>query len=159
MSEKRCKLEPAVLAAARTQVWSDDLRRHLEGCPGCTDALMVERFLASENVGAPTDSRLPTADQVWWRAELRRRREMAERAQLPIRVLEKVAQLGGVAAAGVGLAWSAPTLLSWLGHLVPTQTPTADVTLSATSALWLALGTGVVLSLILTGLETLWAED
>jgi hypothetical protein len=159
MSERNCKLEPAVLAAERTQKWSDDLRRHLESCPDCTDALMVERFLASENAEAPTDTRLPTAEQVWWRAELRRRREMTNRAQLPIRVLEKAAQLGGVAAAGVGLAWSAPTLLDWLGRLAPTQMTTSDVTLSVTSALWLAVGTGVVLSLILAGLETLWAED
>ena len=159
MSEKRCELEPAVLAAESTQKWSDDLHRHLEDCPDCTDALMVERFLASEKVEASSDSRLPTADQVWWRADLRLRRELARRAQLPIRVLEKAAQLGGVAAAGVGLAWSAPTLLSWFGRLAPTQMTTSGVTLSATSALWLALGTGVVLSLILAGLETLWAED
>lgn len=159
MSEKRCNLERAVLSAERTRKWSDDLRRHLESCPDCTDALMVERFLASESTAAPTASRLPTADQVWWRADLRHRREMTRRAQLPIRVLEKAAQLAGVAAAGVGLAWSAPTLLDWLGALAPTQMTTPDVTLSATTALWLALGTGVVLSLILAGLETLWAED
>jgi hypothetical protein len=148
-----------VLAAERTQKWDDDLRRHLESCPDCVDALTVERFLAIENLEAPSDSRLPTADQVWWRSDLRHRRELARRAQLPIRVLEKVAQVGGVAAAGVGLAWSAPTLLDWLGRLAPTQTTTSGVTLSATSALWLALGTGVVLSLILAGLESLWAED
>jgi hypothetical protein len=159
MSEKRCNLEPAVLTAERTRNWSDDLRRHLESCPDCADALMVERFLASESLEAPTDSRLPTADQVWWRADLRHRRELARRAQLPIRVLEKIAQVGGVAAAGVGLAWSAPTLLSWLGSLAPTQTTTSGVSLSMTSALFLALGTGVVLSLILVGMETLWAED
>ncbi len=159
MSEKNCDLEPAVLAAERTQKWSNDLRRHLESCPDCIDALTVERFLAIENLEAPSGSRLPTANQVWWRSDLRHRREMARRAQLPIRVLEKVAQGGGVAAAGVGLAWSAPTLLSWLGRLAPTQTTTSGVILSATSALWLALGTGVVLSLILAGLETLWAED
>lgn len=159
MSERNCKLESAVLAAERTQIWSDDLRRHLESCSECTDALTVERFLASESFEAATDSRLPTADQLWWRADLRRRRELAKRAQLPIRVLEKVAQLGGVAAAGVSLAWSAPTLLGWLGRLAPTQMTTSDVTLSVTSALWLAVGTGVVLSLILAGLETLWAED
>jgi hypothetical protein len=159
MSEKNCDLESAVLAAERTQKWSDDLRRHLESCPDCVDALTVERFLAIENLEAPSDSRLPTADQVWWRSDLRHRRELARRAQLPIRVLEKVAQVGGVAAAGVGLAWSAPTLLDWLGRLAPTQTTTSGVTLSATSALWLALGTGVVLSLILAGLESLWAED
>lgn len=159
MSEKRCDLEPAVLAAERTRKWSDDLRRHLESCPDCVDALTVERFLAIENLEAPSDSRLPTADQVWWRADLRHRREMAQRAQLPIRVLEKVAQLGGVAAAGVGLAWSAPTLLGWLGRLAPTQTTTSGVSLSLTTAVWLALATGVVLSLILAGLESLWAED
>ena len=159
MREKRCDLEPAVLTAERTRKWNDELRRHLEECPDCTDALMVEQFLVSENAEAPTDSRLPTADQVWWRADLRHRREMARKAQLPIRLLEKAAQLAGVAAAGVGLAWSAPTLLGWLGALAPTQTTTSDVTLSATTALWLALGTGVVLSLILVGLETLWAED
>ena len=159
MSERNCKLESAVLAAERTQNWSDDLRRHLESCSECTDALMVERFLASENAEATADPHLPTAHQVWWRADLRRRREMAKRAQLPIRVLEKMAQLGGVAAAAVGLAWSAPTLLGWFGRLAPTQMTTSDVTLSVTSALWLALGTGVVLSLILAGLETLWAED
>ena len=159
MSAKNCKLEAAVLAAERTREWSDDLRRHLESCPECTDALMVEQFLAAESVGVPADSRLPTADQVWWRSELRHRRELTRRAQLPIRVLEKVAQLGGVAATGVGLAWSAPTILGWLGRLNPTQMASSNVTLSVTSALWLALGTGVVLSLILAGLETLWAEE
>ena len=81
MSERSCELEAAVLAAARTAEWTDDLRRHLEGCPDCTDALMVERFLASESVAAATGTRLPTADQVWWRADLRRRRELAQRAR------------------------------------------------------------------------------
>jgi hypothetical protein len=159
MREENCELEPVVLAAARTENWDNELRRHLDHCPGCTDALMVERFLSSDSREVHTETRLPTADQVWWRADLRHRREMARRAQLPIRVLEKVAQASGVAAAGVGLAWSAPTLMEWLGRLAPTAASASGTSLSWTSAVWLALGTGVVLSLILVGLETLWVEE
>lgn len=159
MSGPSCERESAVLAAERTGRWSDDLERHLESCPQCADALIVERFLAGEAERARAATRLPTAHQIWWRADLRLHRELARKAQLPIRVLEKAAQLGAAAAAGVGFAWSLPHLLPWLARLTPSAASQPAISLSRSSGLWLALGTGVVLSLILVGLESLWTED
>lgn len=59
----------------------------------------IERFmteLAASETGAP----LPSAGAVWWRAELRRRMALEERAMRPMRIAEGIAcALGAVAAA------------------------------------------------------------
>jgi hypothetical protein len=59
----------------------------------------IERYmnrLAASEAGAP----LPSAGTVWWRAELRRRVALEERAMRPMRIAEGIAcALGTVVAA------------------------------------------------------------
>jgi hypothetical protein len=60
----------------------------------------IERFisqLAASEAGAP----LPSAGAVWWRAELRRRMALEQRAMRPMRIAEGIACAIGTVAAAV----------------------------------------------------------
>lgn len=64
---RACEREETVLAAGDEP--GDELAAHVAGCPGCREALRVAgglRRLAAEE----RPPRLPTAAQVWWRAQI-----------------------------------------------------------------------------------------
>jgi hypothetical protein len=76
----------------------------------------VERFLkqmAAADAGAP----VPSASAVWWRAELRRRLALEERATRPMRIAEGVAcALCAVAAAELAAQVGALRVLQVFVH-------------------------------------------
>lgn len=90
-----CPREGEILAV----VWSDDLRAHALACPLCAETALVAGFLRE---AAATPVTVPEAGLVWWKAQLRRRREAAERALRPIAIAERVC----VAAAAATVVWS-----------------------------------------------------
>lgn len=93
-----CDYEPGVVRAVRTGIWSDELREHAGHCYACGEAMAVAGFLLSEEVPA-----VPEAGLMWWKLELRARRERAARAMRPLMIAERAAAclLGGALLGGI----------------------------------------------------------
>jgi hypothetical protein len=93
MMRQICVREPDVIREARMNrrgpAWD-----HLAACPSCQEAVAVAEMLASVDEDAV---RLPDAGLLYWRAQLRQRRTLAERATSSIRLVQRMA----AAAAGV----------------------------------------------------------
>ena len=87
-----CKKEQEVLEAARTGRLESELgqplRAHMAGCQSCTDMVLVARFLQEANEG-DSELKVPSTYLVWWKAQLRARREAAQQALEPVRIAEK----------------------------------------------------------------------
>jgi hypothetical protein len=85
MSRDQCPREPEVVQALRRGALPEELRGHAEDCPDCREALTVAARL--RELAAAERPGLPTAGQIWWRAEVVRRltaeSEIAERAARP----------------------------------------------------------------------------
>lgn len=84
-----CTREHEVAATARIGRLPDELATHAAGCAVCAEALLVASFLTGEEDHVD----VPAPGLVYWRAELKARREQAERAMRPIRTMEIAAMV------------------------------------------------------------------
>lgn len=135
---------------ARTGAPTPADREHLAACPACREAHRLANALSSladldlllpletpEGGGALP---LPSASQVYLRAELRLRREDAERAR---ERAERIARLGsavGLSATLASLSFAA--LLTWISLLSGSAGPRAAWMLSGAAGIALLLGCG-----------------
>jgi hypothetical protein len=106
-----CSREREIAAAARGGPWTEALRRHLEECEFCAVTVATVSILQSEAEGQT----VPPAGLAMWRVRLRERRELEERAALPLvwgeRLAALLAAVGTVAFIGMGwegAGWAAP---------------------------------------------------
>ena len=73
MNQTPCPHEPDVVRAARGRTLAGDLLAHAEACEDCRAALRVAGALRELAAGSRPQGPLPTAGQLWWRAEVVRR--------------------------------------------------------------------------------------
>jgi hypothetical protein len=73
MERSPCLHEPAVIRAARGQALTGELLGHAETCASCREALRVASALRELAAQSRPPGPLPTAGQIWWRAEVVRR--------------------------------------------------------------------------------------
>jgi hypothetical protein len=103
---KECIREHEVVEAVVSGRWPDacdaELRRHATDCPVCKDVISVAVALHEERDFALFNARVPSAGLVWWRAELRARREATRTAERPMKVAYSLAA-GSVVGVGVAL--------------------------------------------------------
>jgi hypothetical protein len=89
---------------------------------------------------------LPSAGQVWWRAELRARHEAARMAQRPLLAVQVVAAVVVLAALATGIRSLAPDVWAWLSRTASIARSGSDGTVdTVTLALVLAVGLSLVL--------------
>jgi hypothetical protein len=112
MRQRFCEQEPRVLEAATSGRWEPGLRQHLEQCPACAEVALVASFM-KEAEADPAEARLPDAELVWWKAQLKARRAATEKATRPIAMAEKAACAGGGLALIAVLAFLWPSVQSW----------------------------------------------
>ena len=112
-SVRECPREGEALAAVAGGALESGLGRHVAQCAECREVMAVSAWLkgiARED----TETILPRAERVWWRAQVDRRlaarHELAERAARPIRWFERSAAAAIAIALG-GVVWS---------HAIPT---------------------------------------
>src|SRR5579871_1537646 len=90
-----CRMEAEILAAIAEARWpagvAAELRDHAAACPACSDLIAVAAAVLNEKRELRSTAALPDAGQVWWRAQLRARREAAEAAGRPITAAQLVA--------------------------------------------------------------------
>ena len=91
MTPMTCQHEMRVIEAARSGLWDTELRRHAAECPVCADTALVAGVLQELRGGETHDVKLPDAGLVYWKSQLRARREAAARAAEPIAFVEKFA--------------------------------------------------------------------
>jgi hypothetical protein len=85
---RTCQREFEVLAAVKTQHAGPALA-HLAGCASCQKAVSIAELF--ETAGISDECDLPEPGQIYWRAQLKQRRAMAERATRPIQWVQKTA--------------------------------------------------------------------
>ena len=113
MRSRGCVREDELLDALQTSRWPEacdgSLREHVSTCPACTDLLVVVAPLLGDQRALVHEAAVPSSAIVWWRAQMRSRREAAERAARPITFIQ-----------GITLACVAGLLATAMGMFVPT---------------------------------------
>jgi hypothetical protein len=93
-----------------------ELEEHVRGCRRCGEIALVTQALGAAKASSIEEARVEPAALVWWRAQLRRRREVVERVHRPMRA--QMVVLLAVVCAGLGLAFrlsgGAAMWRSWL---------------------------------------------
>jgi len=117
-----CEREAELVEALTSGRWPDacgeDLRRHAATCAVCAEVVLVARALGSAE--ARVEMALPTAGLVWWKAQMRARREAAERAAQPIAIVEGLAWVCGVLCLLGTAIWQRSWIEEWLNWFAQT---------------------------------------
>jgi hypothetical protein len=95
MKQIECEFEADALAAALQSRWPDQvdaqLRAHVAECPICSDVVTITCAVDDARIQMRARAVVPDSGVVWWRAQLRARREAAEAAGRPITAAQLVA--------------------------------------------------------------------
>jgi hypothetical protein len=151
MTPIECPHESEIVDAIAAGEWPQaapgELRAHAETCPVCADLALAASALHEEAASAPATMALPSAGQVWWRAELRARHEAARLAQRPVIAVQVVAGVVCLAALLTGFRAIAPEAWAWLTHTVASaRSASANGLDGWTLALVLSIGVWVVIA-------------
>lgn len=123
MNGQPCAMEPEVLQAARAGRLTDgcekELLAHIAVCPACADLALAARFLNDDNGALPNPGTLPAASFVWWKSQLRARREAAEHAVAPLKAAEYASYAVPLIAILALAAWQFARFTWWLRELLP----------------------------------------
>ena len=156
MSRIECPREEELLEALQASRWPDTcdktLRDHVTSCATCVDLVSVAAPLLVEHRMLVQDAEVPSSAVVWWRAQMRSRREAAEKATQPISFVFgiAVACAAGLLATALGLfvptfrkapGWMADTIAGWSGVSLPAtaEALTSPIMLGAIAAVLLCL--------------------
>ena len=150
MNTPECRREQELLEAVLSGQWPElcdaDLRLHVEMCAICRDVVAVAHALNQDNRIASERIQLPSAGLVWWRSELRARREAMRTAERPLRFAHAFGAacgLGVLAALVMQLSPWARQMFAALAGLSVSETAVALMQ----QHLPLVLGLGVLLVL------------
>lgn len=130
-----------------------ELREHVGGCRGCSERMRVTEALQQMRASSMRAARLEPPALVWWRAQLRRRREVMQQVERPMRAQMLVVL--AVVCVGLGLAFRlSGGAVSWRGWLsagaeavVRSGVGSLGVGLAVFSALALAMMAGLAVYL------------
>src|SRR5262245_50029445 len=150
MNTPECRREQEVFEAVSNGQWpasaDADLRSHVEMCAICKDVVEVAHALIHDNRLASDGIQLPSAGLVWWRSELRTRREAMRAAERPLKLVHAFGAacgLGVLAALVIQLSPWARQMFAVIGGLSVSETATALMQ----QHLPIVLGLGVLLVL------------
>lgn len=85
------------------QAAGDDLVAHVRGCRRCGEMVMLTQAFGAAKASSMREARVEPPALVWWRAQLRHRREVVQKVERPMRVQMLVVL--AVVFAGLGLAF------------------------------------------------------
>ena len=113
MGKHECPRERELLDALQSSRWPEtsdaSLQAHVEECSSCGELVSVARALLEDHQALVQQAVVPSSAIVWWRAQMRSRREAAARAVQPISFVQ-----------GIAIACAAGLLATALGVFVPT---------------------------------------
>ena len=100
MTFVECPREQEVIDAMTTMQWPErcaaELQAHVAACEGCRDLVATVAPLSEAWLENRADAHVPASGMVWWRAQMRARREAASTAARPITVVQAIAGLAGL---------------------------------------------------------------
>lgn len=108
-----CEREREIVVALANGALHEELQSHVASCTDCQDAALVAGFLSSELV----EVEVPAGGLVWFKSQIRLRREAAERAELPLVWGNRIAAAlaaGGMIWASIWVASAGPLLAATL---------------------------------------------
>lgn len=122
MRTHECAWEPEMLRTIAESRWpercEDDLREHLASCVTCSDLIEVAVALARDREAAVRSAPVPGSGVVWWRTQLRMRREAERSAQRAVTLVQG-AILGACSIVALGILGRVTTPPhAWLEALV-----------------------------------------
>lgn len=95
MKLPECEFEAEALAAALESRWPDrvdaSLRSHAASCRICAEVIAVAAALEEARRESSAQAVVPDSGRLWWRAQLRARREAAQAAGRPITAAQAIA--------------------------------------------------------------------
>ena len=153
MNRLACEFEAEVLTAVLQANWperaAEELRAHAAQCPICSDVTAIAGAIDESRQELRTSAPLPDAGTVWWRAQLRARRDAAVTAGRPITGAQVIA-----AACALGVlagyyrdssAWILSAAGKWFAAVT---TPLADhlILVAAAAVLLLLLPAAVLIA-------------
>lgn len=155
MTPTECLREADVLDEIGAGRWPEAapaaLREHVASCPVCADLALVASGLHADGDAARVDIAsipLPSAGQVWWRAELRARQEKAVLAQRPIAAVQIVAAVTLLLAIGSGVWAVAPGAWAWFSGTGSTVAAASD----GAAGMRVLVGLGVLFFVVLASI-------
>ncbi len=135
-----CRHEGDLVAAVTSGRWPSAvdpvMRDHVASCAVCADVLQVAEAMTAIEHETLADTRLPSAGQVWWRSQVRARRDAAATAARPVLVAQAVG-----AAAAVGLL---AAVVSWQWTTIATAATSLGL-VNLGLASWVGVATAAVL--------------
>lgn len=140
-----CPREPEVIAAVTAGRWTtadDDLRDHVARCLACAEARAMADTMRGLERETLEDVRLPSAGQVWWRSQLRARREAQQAAARPVLIAQGLGTaviLGLIAAV---LSWQWPLIAEVAGAWMRQPLVSLDLGVAAWAMLVVAAVAG-----------------
>jgi hypothetical protein len=95
MNQTECPFEADVLAAVLQSRWpgqvDETLRAHAATCPICSEVAAVASAMEAAMAETRASAELPDASRVWWKAQMRARREAVSAASSPIATAQVLA--------------------------------------------------------------------
>ena len=152
MHSAACSREHELLEALQSGRWREStdpaLRSHVDACATCTDLLAVAAPLLDEHDALVGEAQVPSSAIVWWRAQMRSKRDAAETAAQPITVVQGImfACVAGLLATALGIfvptfrnafGWIVEAAGSWSALPLPVDPLASPMTLAAIAAIGL----------------------
>ena len=100
MTFVECPREQELVDALTTMQWPErcdaELQAHVAACEGCRDLVVTLAPLGEVWQDSRAEAHVPASGMVWWRAQMRARREAASTAARPITVVQAIAGLAAL---------------------------------------------------------------
>jgi hypothetical protein len=121
MKPVECEFEAEILASVLQGRWPEGieahLRAHVAGCAICPEVVTIAGEIHNSREELRQRAVLPEAGAVWWRAQLRARREAAEVAARPMTVAQVTAFACAVGLLGACFGATSTWFQSVLGKI------------------------------------------
>jgi hypothetical protein len=119
-----CAREQDVLDALTTSQWPErvnpELRTHVAECRMCSDLVEVVRPVLDDRETDWQETRIPSSAVMWWRAQMRARKEAASAAAHPITIAQVLAASAAILLSVAVVTVLSPWLSGWVGRLAST---------------------------------------
>ena len=104
-----------------------DHETFVEGCAACAEIAAIAQAFVDDRNALAREAQVPSSAIVWWRAQMRSRREAVETAAQPITWIQGLALACAVGILIAAVGFFAPTFMKALEWAMGTSLPTPSV--------------------------------